>query len=389
MQEEMQKKRYKLLATLVIFSFGIAGMVGIKATAEEEKEKDKVDTRPTVSVQTVAALDYPVVISTNGEIAPKEATALSAQVTGEVTSIHPAFVAGGVVQRGDILFTIEADNYEAAVLQAESELARAQAALIEEKARADVAAREAKNLPNNKVSDLYLRKPQLLSAEANLKSAQSSLKIAQKNLRDTTIKAPYDALIVSRDIGVGQFVNRGVKIGMLNNIETAEVIIPIAGFDTPFLPEEIAGLRATIQTSGQTPVTRQGTITRDLGVVDQRTRMSHIVVEINDPYSMNTSGPEVKFGEYVNVQFTGITLQNVYKIPQALINRRLIWTLDDENKMRSKPVSVIREEGKFFLVNDGILPTDRIVTSLPEYPQNGMEVKLITDDIDVIANETE
>lgn len=389
MQEKMQKKRYKLLASVLIFGFGVAGMIGIKATAEEEKEKDKVDTRPTVSVQTVSTLNHPVVISTNGEIAPKEATALSAQVTGEVTSIHPAFVAGGVVQRGDILFTIEADNYEAAVLQAESELARAQAALIEEQARADVAAREAKNLPKNKVSDLYLRKPQLLSAEANLKSAQSSLKIAQKNLRDTTVKAPYDALIVSRDIGVGQFVNRGVKIGMINNIETAEVIIPIAGFDTPFLPEEIAGLRATIKTSGQTPVTRQGTITRDLGVVDQRTRMSHIVVEINDPYSMNTAGPEVKFGEYVDVQFTGITLQNVYKIPQALINRRIIWTLDDENKMRSKPVSVIREEGKFFLVNEGILPTDRIVTSLPEYPQNGMEVKLIKDDIDVIANESE
>jgi multidrug efflux system membrane fusion protein len=389
MQEKMQKKRYKLLATVLIFSLGVAGMLGIKATADEEKEKDKVDTRPTVSVQTVATLDYPVVISTNGEIAPKEATAISAQVTGKVTSIHPAFVAGGVVQRGDILFTIEADNYEAAVLQAESELARAQAALIEEKARADVAAREAKNLPNNNVSDLYLRKPQLLSAEANLKSAQSSLKIAQKNLRDTTVKSPYDALIVSRDIGVGQFVNRGVKIGMLNNIETAEVVIPIAGFDTPFLPEEIAGLRAMIKTNGQNPVTRQGTITRDLGVVDQRTRMSHIVVEINDPYSMNTAAPEVKFGEYVEVQFTGITLQNVYKIPQALINRRLIWTLDADNKMRSKPVSVLREEGKFFLVNDGILPTDRIVTSLPEYPQNGMEVKLITDDIDVIANESE
>lgn len=104
---------------------------------------------------------------------------------------------------------------------------------------------------------------------------------------------------------------------------------------------------------------------------------------------MNTAGPEVKFGEYVDVQFTGITLQNVYKIPQALINRRIIWTLDDENKMRSKSVSVIREEGKFFLVNEGILPTDRIVTSLPEYPQNGMEVKLIKDDIDVIANESE
>lgn len=381
----MVKTHYKILVPILIIGFGVLGMIGIKATAEEEVDKDKVDTRPTVSVQTVRAANYRVVISSNGEVSPKEATALSAQVTGEVISIHPAFVAGGVVKRGDILFSIEADTYEAALLQAESELSRAKAALIEEEARAQVARREAKNLPTASVTDLYLRVPQVLSAQANVKSAQSRLKLAQRDLADTVVKAPYDALIVSRDIGVGQFVNRGVKVGMLNNIETAEVVVPIAGFDKPFLPDNIAGLPASMTTSGATPISRTGTITRDLGVVDQRTRMSHIVVEINDPYSIDTAAPEVKFGEYVAVSFEGIELENVYKIPQALVNRRVIWTLDDENKMQSKPVNVVREEGKFFLINDGIDASDRIITSLPEYPQNGMEVKIIEDDIDVIA----
>ena len=64
-------------------------------------------------------------------------------MSGEVDSLHPNFVAGGLVKRGDVLFTIEKDAYEAALWQAESELSRAQAALIEEQARSDVAKREA------------------------------------------------------------------------------------------------------------------------------------------------------------------------------------------------------------------------------------------------------
>lgn len=65
-------------------------------------------------------------------------------------SWHPNFVTGGIVKRGEVLFTIESDNYEAAVLQAEAGLASARASLIEEQAKAEVAKRQAKNLATSK-----------------------------------------------------------------------------------------------------------------------------------------------------------------------------------------------------------------------------------------------
>ena len=371
---------------IIILAVGIGGMIGIKATADEKEEKEKVDTRPSVSVLNAEAIDYDVVIKSNGEVRPFESTAMSAQVSGEVISWHPNFVEGGLVQRGDVLFTIEADQYEAAVLQAESEVSRAQATLIEEQARADVAKREAKNLPASKVTDLYLRKPQLLSAQASLKSAQSRLKIANKDLNNTIITAPYDALIVSRDVGVGQYVNKGVQVARLNNIERAEVVFPIAGFDAPFLPSTIANTPATIVSRGADKTVRQGIIARDLGRVDQATRMTHLVVQIEDPYSLETNAPRIKFGTYVEVNFNGKTITNVFKVAQSLVNKRSIWILDENNQMLAKPVNVIREEGAYFFIDEGITAQDRLVMTLPEYPQNGMEVKIIGEETPLVAD---
>ena len=375
----------KTALSIIILAAGIGGMVAINASADDKAEKDEVDTRPTVSVQPAPKINYEVIIKSNGEMRPAETTAISAQVSGEVLSWHANFVEGGLVKRGDVLFTIEADQYEAAVLQAESEVSRAQATLIEEQARADVAKREAKNLPSATVTDLYLRKPQLLSAQAGLKSAQSRLKIALRDLNNTQVTAPYDALIVSRDIGVGQFVNKGVHVARLNNVERAEIIFPIAGFDTPFLPNTLVNTPATVVSRGMDKTVRQGIIARDTGRVDQATRMTHLVVEIEDPYSLKTNAPKMKFGTYVEVNFNGQIINNVYKVPQSIVNKRAIWILDDNNQMVSKPVNVVREEGVNFYIDQGIAENDRIVMTLPEYPQNGMAVKIVDEASPLVA----
>ena len=102
--------------------------MGINAIAQEPKDKEVVDVRPLVQVEPVASDDHQVVINSYGEVKPLESTLLASQVAGEVTSWHPNFVPGGIVARGEVLFTIEKDNYEAAVLQAEASLASAQAA---------------------------------------------------------------------------------------------------------------------------------------------------------------------------------------------------------------------------------------------------------------------
>ena len=136
----MKQKWFKGILTLVILAIGFGGMSAIKASGEKDVDNGPVDIRPTVKVETAIAEDYQVRITSYGEVRPLESTMISAQVSGEVLTWHPNFVPGGLVLRGDTLFTIELDTYEAALLQAEADLSLAKANLIEEQAKADLKA---------------------------------------------------------------------------------------------------------------------------------------------------------------------------------------------------------------------------------------------------------
>ena len=385
----MNKTVLKIGLPILVVLIGLGVKIAVEASAKEEQQEEEQDTRPTVRIQPLTAIDYTVTIESFGEVRPLESTSLSAQVSGEVTSWNEHFVAGGIVKRDDVLFTIEKDAYQAALLHAESELTQAKSQLIEELARADVAKREARSLPASKVSDLYLRKPQVLSAQAQVKSAEARLRIAQRDLDNTDVKAPYDALIVRRDVGVGQFVNVGMDTAMLHNIETAEVIFPIAGFDVQYLPTTVKGQSAQVITKGRTPVSREATVVRDLGVVDEATRMTNLVVRVNDPYAINSAQQVLRFGNYAEVSFSGITLENVYKINQDLVNNSRVWTLDENQQLLQRSVDVIREQGDFFLISAGLSDGERLVLTLPEYPQNGMEVIVIDEKTSLMAGGAE
>ncbi|MGO2167293.1 efflux RND transporter periplasmic adaptor subunit [Pseudoalteromonas sp.] len=373
----MRTNILKWILPFVVLGFGVAGFMGINAIAQEPSEKEVVDTRPTVRVEAVSANDHQVVINSYGEVKPFENTRLSAQVSGEVVSWHPNFVAGGIVARGETLFSIEKDNYEAALLQAQAELAQAQSLLIEEQAYAKVAEDEAKRFPSKERTALFLREPQVLSAQASVKSALASIKRAKRDLDNCEVTAPYDALIVSRDIGTGQYINMGAQIAELNNIESAEVIVPIAGFDSVFLPERVKGITATVTKTGIHGFSREAKIDRDLGVVDNATRMSSLVVRIEDPYGLAKPQPAIKFGSYVQVSFAGALLENIYRLPQELVNNQTVWIVNQDQQLEPRKVKVIREEGEYFYISDGLEADDQLVTTLPEYPQKGMAVKVV------------
>jgi multidrug efflux system membrane fusion protein len=381
----MNNTLLKIVVPLALIGISVGGFMFVNANVAEEPDKEAVDTRPTVKVETILAQDHQVMITSFGEVRALENTMLAAQVSGEVMSWHENFVPGGLIVRGDVLFSIEKDTYEAALLQAEAELSNAQALLIEEQARAKVAKQEAKNLPKKSVSDLYLRKPQVLSAEASVKSAQARIKIAQRDLDNCDIRAPYDALVITRDIGVGQYVNQGATVAEISNIENAEIVFPIAGFDREFLPADIRGAEALIINKGLNTFTRNGKIARDLGVIDSETRMSQLIIRIEDPYSLKSEMPVLKFGSYVEVNFAGTTLQQSYKLPQDLVTNKTIWIVNAEQQLEPRKVVVLREEDEYFIIGEGITEQDKLVTTIPEYPQKGMQVKIADTSNDIVA----
>ncbi|OOF03005.1 MULTISPECIES: efflux RND transporter periplasmic adaptor subunit [Salinivibrio] len=369
-------KGLRWILPLVVLGLGYLGYTAIAATESETQVDNPAPPPPIVDTQFITPTQHQVVITGHGELMPLETTQISAQVSGEVMDWHPNFVAGGIVKRGDVLFSIEADNYQAAVLSAEADLASAQAALIEEQAQAAVAKRQAKSLPPTQVTDLYLRKPQLLTAKARVKSAQATLKRAQRDLDNCQVTAPYDALVVSRDIGVGQYISAGTTVGTINNVEVAEVHVPVAGFDSAFLPEQLEGIQASLTRNGTSPIHREGTVVRDLGIVEQSTRMMRVVVRLDDPYGISSPKPTLPFGSYVEVAFNGTTLDAVFKLPQALANNRQVWVVDGKGQLSSRALNIVRAEGQYLYADQGLSANDQIVTTPPEFPEAGMTVRV-------------
>lgn len=369
-------KGLRWILPLVVLGLGYLGYTAIAATESETQVDNPAPPPPIVDTQFITPTQHQVVITGHGELMPLETTQISAQVSGEVMDWHPNFVAGGIVKRGDVLFSIAADNYQAAVLSAEADLASAQAALIEEQAQAAVAKRQAKSLPPTQVTDLYLRKPQLLTAKAREKSAQAALKRAQRDLDNCQVTAPYDALVVSRDIGVGQYISAGTTVGTINNVEVAEVHVPVAGFDSAFLPEELEGIQASLTRNGTSPIHREGTVVRDLGIVEQSTRMMRVVVRLDDPYGISSPKPTLPFGSYVEVAFNGTTLDAVFKLPQALANNRQVWVVDGKGQLSSRALNIVRAEGQYLYADQRLSANDQIVTTPPEFPEAGMTVRV-------------
>ncbi|EJL6393333.1 MULTISPECIES: efflux RND transporter periplasmic adaptor subunit [Vibrio] len=378
----MLHKSVRWLVPVALLGSSYLGYQAIAAHGPVVEEKKVESKQPTVEVAGLFPTNHRVLITSHGELVPFEVTRLSAQVSGEVTSWHANFVSGGIVKRGEVLFTIESDNYEAAVLQAEAALASAQATLIEERAKAKVAEKQASKLSDKQVSDLYLRKPQLLSAEAQVKSAQAALKRAKRDLQNCKVIAPYDALVVSRNLGVGQFISAGSEVAVLNNIEAGEIHLPIAGFDSAFLPEKLSDLNALVTLDGIQKTQREGKVVRDQGLIDSATRMTNVVVRISDPYGINSKQPAIKFGSYVEVNFAGKELKHIYRLPQELVNNRTVWVVNENNELQPRTVNVLRAEGEFMLIAEGIEQSDQLVLTVPEYPQKGMTVKLLSAEAD-------
>ena len=103
----MKTKPLRWLLPVVILGGAYGGYAAIASSAAESTET-KPEKKPlTVTVASVKSSDHKVLITSHGELLPVEVTQVSAQVSGEVTSWHPNFVAGGVVKRGETLFSIE------------------------------------------------------------------------------------------------------------------------------------------------------------------------------------------------------------------------------------------------------------------------------------------
>jgi len=385
-------RKKQIIIPIVILIAGILLFVGFSSMKKPPEEKAKVDNTPIVAVEEVSVAPMILHVDSYGIIKPKYETELVAQVSGQIVELSEAFVRGGFVEKGQLLARIDPSDYEAALIDAEASLASAKAALEQERAQGKVAEQEWKRITNASPTELSLRKPQLAQELARVKAAQASVLRAKRNLERTELKAPYDAMIEERNIGLGAFVGTGSRVGKLLGTATAEVRLPVADNQLQFLENQ--GQKAKVNLVGTfagVETTWQAEIVRNEGVIDNKSRMSYLVAEVKDPYALSANDEKtpLRFGSYVNAEVLGLELAQATSFPRYLVNNNRVAILDEESKLHYVDINIVRQDGANVIVSKGLAHGDRLIVSALDYPVDGMQLALPSEEVEATEPESE
>ncbi|WP_281214266.1 efflux RND transporter periplasmic adaptor subunit [Shewanella insulae] len=365
------------IAVLVLGGGTFAVLASMKKPPEE---KPVVDNTPVVAVEIIDKQPMTFTVNSYGVVNAKYETELVSQVTGEIVYLSDAFVRGGFVKKGQVLAKIDPSDYEAALIDAKATVASAKATLVQEKAYGKVAAEEWKRIENGTPTELSLRKPQLAQEVARLNSSEAGLKRATRNLERTVIKAPYDALIESRHIGLGSYVSSGTQLGKLLSTEKAEIRLPLPDKEIRYLDNKGQGAQVMIKGNfaGESKAWR-GKIVRSEGVIDNRSRMTYLVAEVLDPYGLKDDKQPLRYGSYITAQIHGSQAQDVTTIARHLVVNDKVAIMTPENTLAFKSVDILRQQGTQVVIGDGLDDGMRLITSALDYPIEGMKLALAGD----------
>ncbi len=346
---------------------------------------------PTVDVAEVILQDLRIPVQAQGTVTPHRDTTLVAEVSGRITEVSPNYNAGGYVAKGDVLARIDDRDYQAALLRARAQVETAEANMAQEKGRAEVARREWEKLDNRgsrsaEARDLYLRKPQLEQAEAQLLSAQADLRKAEDDLERTAIRAPYDALIQEKHSDLGKFVGPGTSIARVFAVDYAEVrlAIPQGRLNYLDLPgvagfaEEQAPPVDLYTDIGGTVTHWTARLDRTEAALDERSRVLFAVARIDDPYALEVGNhTPLRVGTFVKANVIGKVMNDLVVLPRYVVRAgNQVWVVDDQSTLRNRQVTTLRTGGDEVYVSSGLQNGDLVSLTLLGDALPGMEVKI-------------
>ena len=381
----MSNKVLKGFLPLIVLAIGIASAVWLMSARKAPDRVERPALGPLVEVMPALLADVPVVVNGHGEVVPRVAVDLVPQVAGRIVKVHPSLVAGGFFRAGDVLVVIDPRDYELALERAQASVARAQVSLQREQAEAVVAREEWDELhPGEEAPGLVVREPQIRQAEAELAAANADLAAARLSLERTNVSLPFDGVVVSKSVDVGQFVGSANRLARVYGTDFVDVRVPLesrelAWFD---VPSRIGGTGPRAEVSvdfGGTRSTWEGRVTRMEAQVDQASRMVHVVIEVKDPYAASENRPALLPGTFVDVQIFGRTLEGVVPVPRFAIHEGdQVWVFDD-GKLAIRRVQVLRSDRQQTLVAEGIDANELVIVSSLDAVTDGMAVRNTAD----------
>jgi HlyD family secretion protein len=272
---------------------------------------------PEYQTTSVTRGDLTQVVTASGQLSPIINVQVGSQVSGNIAKLFADY--NSLVKSNQVVAQLDPAVFQAAVHQAEGDLANAKAVLelqqVEEK--------RSKSLFDNKLisnSDYDSAVASLHQAEAQVKIKEASVARAQLDLDHCTIYAPVDGIVISRNVDVGQTVaasmNAPVLFQVANDLSKMQIDASVSEADVGDVEE---GQKVNFTVEAYPSRTFIG------NVVQIRNSASNIqnVVTYDTVIGVTNADFKLKPGMTATVSIITAERSNVLRIPNVALRFKL------------------------------------------------------------------
>lgn len=404
-------------AGAAILAVGGGVLLGLNAWGRSRAVEPAKPEEPMLHVRAaqVQPGNYPVTLSAFGEVKPRRAVGVAAEVPGKVIALHPECKTGGRVKEGEVLFRLDPQLYATQLAEAEAGLRQQEAALerlkheqsnahtraeaMEQTAQlserslerakqmmekgigapSDVDVTESSTVEARSQRDLARQEAEtfpvrIREVAAALDAARAAVDTARQSLERTEVKAPFSGRIAGKQIDLGQFVAAGMEVAQLADDTVLEITLPLESREArawlqfeDSVPENAGWFPPVQQVDCSIRWTEdpQGSVwTGRLDRIANYDPASRTVqaVAAYTPGEHDEAFPLVA-GMFCRVDIPGRALEGVFRLPhEAVTFDDHVYTVAD-GRLKAAPVVVAREEGAFTYVREGIAPGDTVVVT--------------------------
>ena len=348
-----------------------------------------------VRVAEVQLESVQLVVKSQGKVQAAQTASLSAAVAGPIAWISPAMQAGGFVEEGQVLLRLDKSDFETARARSEAALQQA----LAESRHADNEQMRIQELAGQRLASDSQLQDARRTAEVNrarLADAEASARQSELDLQRSEIRAPFNAIVETREVELGQYVNRAQSVAVLYGADEVEVRVPLAirqlGYlDIPLGARgELMGVQASdVKLTGFYGGEEhhwKGKLVRTEATIDQNSNTVQTIIRVQQPLSVDkisavgSRNIPLPIGLFVQAEIIGKRVDDIIALPRSVIrNNNQVLVVNAENKMYYREVEIYRLEEDRVLISSGLLPGELICTSPIQAVVDGMSVQPVRE----------
>jgi RND family efflux transporter MFP subunit len=358
------------VALLLIVAVALA-ILGIlpRRSAEAALERHTNETAaPTVIIATPKQGAPLSNLTLPGNVTSYTDSPIYAQTTGYLTKWY--YDIGARVKKGALLAEIATPELDQQLLQAEADLATAQATATNAHTQAErYQGLVGSDAVSKQDTDTFVN--QAAATSASVRSAQANVQRLRELQSFEKIYAPFDGVVTARTVDIGQLINTGAT-NELFHMQAIQTLRVYANLPQIYTQSAKRGAKIGLTFVEHPGKTYEGTLVRTADAIDPTNRTLLVEVDVD-----NRNG-ELLPGSLAQVHFKTPPVGPTFVVPvAALIFRReglRVGTVVSGNVAHLVPVVIGQDDGATAQIVSGLSGNDQVIQDPPDSLIEGEKV---------------